>query len=405
MILPFLLMILLTAFRLPAVFVHPQFWAEDATVLFVEARLHGWHSLFIPHPAYYIVGTRLVPCAVAGLPALYAPCIYCYTALAFTLLAAWFCLRARLDYLMDRRGRIALALALVLAPQDGEAMMKLIGCQWVLMTILLILMLQTPPEKPRQAIADFLGLLLAGLTGPFVLFYAPWFLVRLQKVTGGRSWYNVLLIGTAWSLAAIQLLSIWYGPNPHPEPFSSDVKVWLRQLGFTLPSGLFFGAILPGYLGRAFYLISPLLLLLVGWALWRGESRRFWPALTLLCCGAVAYAGGLKIAAAEFAALNPFGSGGRYFYPFYVFALWVGILYAYDACQPLRKAAGVAVVMMLASSASDFTLASNHGSAFTRWPDLDWETYARRLDAGQAVEQVPILPSWTEKLPARPTPQ
>ena len=373
-------------------FVRPQFWAEDARVLFLEARQYGVHSLLLPHPAYYIVGPRLVAYLASPFPAVFAPWIYCYAALGYTLLTAWYCLRARLDYLVDRNGKIALALALVLAPQSGEVLMKLIGSQWLLMPILLILILQAPPSRPRQIFADVLGLILAGTTGPYIALFAPWFLLRLRRVTGGWSWYNVLMLALAGSLAIWQLLAIRTGAGPPvPQPLT-DPHAWMNQLGLVFPGCLFFGMTAPSAMGRAFYVLSPVLVSLALWALWRGERHRSAAALALFACGAIAYAGGLRTTANVLPYVGPFSGASRYYQPFYVFSMWVAVIYCFDRSRALRMASATALVFMLLSSASHF----QEGPL----PNLHWTNYTRRLDAGEALFQVPILPNWSVDFPA-----
>ena len=391
MVKPLVWVVVLLFSRGAVFFIRPQFYAEDAAVLFLEARSLGWHSLFTPHPAYCILGDRLVSCAATILPALYQPAAYCYGALAYTLLTAWFCLRARLDHLMDRRGKIALALAIVLVPHDGEVLMKLIGVQWILMAILLILMLQDQPATPGEAVVDFLGLGLAGLTGPYSVLYAPWFLLRLRRVTGGFSRYNLLLIGAAWFLAGVQACVMVYGGLPG-EPFTDDARQWSKELGFVFPGGLFFGESTPIYLGRAFYVISPVLLGLLAWALWRGERNRLWAALALLGCGAASYAGGLKSTGSMVLVLNAFGGGSRYFYPFYLFSMWVAVMYCFDRSERLRTAARIALAMMLLAAASNFTS--------PQWPNLHWDNFAPALDDGAKVDGVPVLPDVHVDFPA-----
>ncbi len=386
---PLLWVTLILFLRQAIFFIHPQFWAEDASVLFLQARTDGWHSLLLPHPTYYILAQRLIACLAASLPALYAPWIYCYAALVYALLAAWFCLRARLDSLVDRRGRIALALALVLVPHNGEVFMKLIGTQWILMSILLILIVQDAPATRGQAAVDFLGLLLAGLTGPFIVFYAPWFLVRLKNGAGRWSAYNLLLIGTAWGLAGLQYGTMRQGPPLGT--FTHDPHQWMRQLGFMLPGGLFFGATVPHLIGPVFWVVSPLLLALAVWALWRGERKRLWAALTLFGCSGIAYVGGLQIVASAVGSLDPFGNGARYFYPFYVCSMWVGVIFCFDASSHLRAAARAALAMMLLASASYFR---DPG-----WPNLHWATYAKAFDAGGPLYKVPVLPGWEVDFP------
>ncbi len=388
-------MAFLTFARRPDFVARPQFWAEDVIILFSQARAGGWHTLFTPYPDYYIFAQRLVACVAAPLPAVWAPAIYCYSAWAYLLLSSWFCLRARLDDLMDRRGRIALALALILVPQSGEIVVVLIGSPWTLAPILCLLILQAAPRKPGSAAMDLLGLALAGLSGPFIVLFAPWFLLRFRRVGGGFSPYNCLLVAVAWSLAAVQFCSIRQSP-PYKTAWCRDPHQWIKELGMQLPGGLFFGAHLPGYIGAGFYVIAPALLALLGWALWRMEGKRRWAALVLGGCAASVYVGAINKTQPEMVAwLDPFRGAGRYFYPVYLFAMWLGIVCFYDAASArLRAAAAAALVMMLLASASLFT--------FTPQPDLHWKHYARQLDAGAAQENVPILPTdWKMDFPAR----
>ena len=391
MIGPLLLVAVVLFLRKPSYFFHPQFWAEDATVLFLEARQYGWHSFFLLHPGYYILAPRFVACAAAHLPALFVPWIYSYAALFFTLLTAWFCLRARLDDLMDRRGRMALALALVLTPSDGEILFALIGSQWLLMPILFVLIVQAQPLRRGQAAFDFLGLLVAGLTGPYIVLFAPWFLVRLRRAAGGWSRYNLLLIAIAWVLAGIQFWQLRKAGVPSPDDFGQPIE-WLKGVGFVFPGSLFFGSA-PRYLGRAFYVIDPLLLALLGWTLWRGQVNRRWAALCLLGCGGVAYAGAVREVLPSILSLDPFIEGSRYFYPFYLSTMWTAVIYCYDASARLRTASQVALAMVLMSTASHFVVPPAD--------NLDWQAYTERLDAGKAVEGIQILPGWSVDFPAR----
>ena len=230
------------------------------------------------------------------------------------------------------------------------------------------------------------------MTGPYIVLYAPWFLVRLRGITGGCSRYNLLLIGVAWCLAGVQFWAMLHGPYPQ-DAFTLDAAQWLKELGFVLPSGLFFGASTPHYLGRVFYVITPVLLLLLGWALWRGERKRLWAALALCGCGAVAYAGGIRTHAAAVIDLDPFGGGSRYFYPFYLFCMWMAVIYCFDRSERLRGAARLALAMMLLAAASDFTSPD--------WPNLHWDQYAPSLDAGTENVSVPILPNFTVDFPAK----
>ena len=378
--------------RRPDIIVRPQFWAEDG-MLFTDAREQGWNVLFSPYPAYFIVAQRFVTCAVAHLPVLWQPVCFCYSAFALMLLTAWFCLRARLDYLMDFRGRVAMAFAVVLVPHSGEVFLVLINTQWTLAPILLILIIQEHTRRFGEAVIDFLGLLIAGMTGPFIVLYAPWFLLRFRRVTGGFSAYNIALVAVAWTLVLAQILMMRTGPLP-PCQYSSEVHKWLKTMAFWLPGGLFFGESVPLYLGRMFWLITPALLGLLGWALWRTERKRFWAALALCGAAAATYLGGFSSASpADVDSLSTFDFGGRYFYPTYVFFIWMGIIFYHDVSSRLRLAAKIALVMIFFAGASHFTIAPLE--------NYHWANFARKVDAGESQKDVPFPPGWTMDIPAR----
>ena len=373
--------------------VHPQFWGEDSNVLFLQARMDGWRTLFRPYPAYFIFAQRLVACLAANLPVLWNPACFCYGGLGLMLLTAWYCLRARLDYLMDFRGRIALALALPLTPQSGEIWIVLIGSQWTLAAVLMILVLQDQTRRLGEAAIDLLGLLLAGLTGPFIVLFAPWFLLRFRRVTGGFSPYNIVFVAAAWSLVLGQILMMRTGPLP-PGHYSPDPQEWIKELGYWLPGGLFFGESVPDYIINLFWIISPALLASLVWALWQTERKRFWAALALCGAGAAVYLGGISTTSPTMAEdLVPFGGGGRYFYLVYLFAIWMGIIFYFDSFRPLHITARIALAMIALASASRFT--------FPPQENLHWEVYARKVDAGESLPAVPVLPDWTIPVPAR----
>ena len=49
--------------RMPDAFSHPQFWAEDGTIFFLDAHSGGWRALLDPYSGYL----HLIPRAVAWL--------------------------------------------------------------------------------------------------------------------------------------------------------------------------------------------------------------------------------------------------------------------------------------------------------------------------------------------------
>ncbi len=54
-----LVLLVIAGLRRPAVWMSAQFWAEDASVFFVQADVLGWKALTIPHADYHHLLMRL----------------------------------------------------------------------------------------------------------------------------------------------------------------------------------------------------------------------------------------------------------------------------------------------------------------------------------------------------------
>ena len=383
--------------RRPDQWARPQFWAEDAVVLFNQAWHDGVASLFRPHPAYFVFYQRAAAWLASLFPAAWTPGLYAAATLAATLGAAAFILRARLRG-VGERGKALLALALVAVPHGGEVFGTLINTQWLLAPTLWVLILQEPARARREATVDFAVLAVAGLTGPFIVLFAPWFLLRWRG-GGWRRGYDFWLVAAAMVLAAVQAGSIaWHGPVARTA-LATEAGRWLKALGFQLPAGLFFGASVPHYLGGAFFVLTPLLLAAGAWSLARAERERAVAAVVVLGGGLTVYASGIYQTGGPRPDLySPFGAVMRYFYLFYVAAAWAAVFLWHDRRSPaVRRAAGISLLAMALASASAWT-----APALTRF---DWGKYARQMDAGEPVVVAPVNPpGWTVEVRARRRP-
>ena len=150
--------------RRPGALGRPQFWAEDAVVLFSQARADGlWATLFRPYPGYLIVGERLVAWGASFGPAAWAPGLYAWATLAAHLGVGFLLMRPRLRAV---GGGPMLALMTALVPHNGEIFLRLLSLFWLAAPVVWMLILQDAPRTRGQALGDVALLVVAGLTGP-----------------------------------------------------------------------------------------------------------------------------------------------------------------------------------------------------------------------------------------------
>ena len=161
-------------FRRPDMLLNPQFWEEDGAIFFRQNYESGFNALFIPYAKYIHLIPRLVAYVASFFPVALAPAIYAYATLAMTLGIGAKLMSSRLE--LPYKPLLVVAIALV--PTGGEVILNLTNIHWYSALLLTALVLQKPPTTRGQMTSDFILLGLAGLTGPFIIAFAPLFLLR-----------------------------------------------------------------------------------------------------------------------------------------------------------------------------------------------------------------------------------
>src|SRR3954469_5115510 len=77
-------------------FSHPQFWAEDGPVFFLEADLSGWRSVLHPYSGYLHLIPRLVAMLCRALGSLWIPAAYNVLSAPLAVFAGGFIFSPRL---------------------------------------------------------------------------------------------------------------------------------------------------------------------------------------------------------------------------------------------------------------------------------------------------------------------
>lgn len=371
--------------RKPGVFARPQFWAEDGSIFYYQAVLDRASAVFEPYNGYLHLVMRLTAALAAAGDPLYAPTVFLAVSFLLTLAVAAACFSPRVDLPC----RPLLALSLVLVPHTGEVFANLTNLQWILALGLLLLLLAEDARTPWQWGADLGGVVLLGLTGPFVVLWLPlfwWRFLRRRTCAAGT------LAGIAAALAGVQVTSLFTHPWPQA-PGTSPWIDWLRVPSQRLAGSLFMPASLAEH--------TPLVVMAgVGLACFGGM---FWLAARapgrreqrwmMLAAAALIVAGVLYKFRGELGQIRAIGNGDRYFYLPKVVLLW-SLVCELPTAGARRWINGALLAVSLLASVTSFRAPD--------YVDYHWSEYAARIRTGKPVT-IPINPpGWSVSFPPRP---
>ncbi len=161
--------------RRPDQFFHPQFQAEDGGIFFMQARESGALAIPRTYNGYH----HLLPRLTAALtdfvaPPRWAPHVYALASVLALLVVVGMASSPRIRL----PGKQLVALAPLLIPHNGWTYLHLTDVQFVLAWGLILLVIAEPPARMGERIFDVVYLVVAGMTGPFILFFLPLFVAR-----------------------------------------------------------------------------------------------------------------------------------------------------------------------------------------------------------------------------------
>ncbi len=360
---------ILLAFRRSDQLQNPQFWAEDGSVFFLQAKTLGLEALFTPAAGYFHTALRLVAWFANSVEIALAPAVYVAAAFAFTLYVA-----AR-----TQSSRFPLpasplyALAVVLIPDSYEVLLNLTNVQWILAAGLILVLIAREPKTFRGRAHDLAAVLLLGLTGPFVMVLAPLFVWRAFD---RRSRFSVILASGA-SLCAMTQLVAFARDTAAIVPAQVSVELLFSVPGVRVAGSLFTGGELDGEIARLVTSLAGVALLAaIGFlALRKGPARleRIWLGLAFVGLCIVSLYRCRELLPQL---LNP-GLGGRYFFPLQLLAIWLLITLAHAAKPWARRAGGA---LLLGALAINFDRLKEPPLI-----DFDWQYYAAQIRNGEEV--------------------
>ena len=370
--------------RRPEALVLPQFWSEDSVIFWAEQAAHG-HWLGAQPFAGYL---HLVPRLAAGLAkawgdAALAPAIFGGVAWVMILWAVARVASRRVAMPWPYAG----ALAVVLVPAMDELLVNVTNAQWFGAVLLLAVALSEDAPEKRGVVGDVAALIVAGLSGPFVVLFLP---VFGWAVWRRRSRQSVVVALGAGLVAGAQLATMLANRQATA---LGDARWWelVSIVGYRT-GGEWLG-IAPRILGDGVVgVVWPIgLALFVGWlAMWAwlplrwGTAKSIDVRLPLLWAGLVILVGAFPRYAANPGALATGIWVQRYAHVAALATGWL-LLGNFGRDLPWRRTLLAALVMLifLGTRWSDFRLHA--------WPDFGWAEQVRAVAPGETA-RIPVNP-------------
>lgn len=377
--------LLILFLRRPESFIHPQLFAEDGGVFYLDASRDPWGSVAVPYAGYLHLAGRLVAAICSPLDPVLVPVAY-FTASVASVAALALALFSR---------RVGLcrpslfALSIVLVPHSGEVFDNLTNMHWITSLGLIVLLLARDPETAAQWAFDLAYAGVTSLSGVFSILLAPLFAARAASRWTAASIATACLVAAG---AAVQAGEILHHPLPSAPSDTTPLlamatyghRVWM---GLLAPAALADGATVraraaAGALGLAF-------LAALGLGGGAVRTRRILAAASLLVVAAAIF----KFRG-DIADLSVERNGDRYFFVPKVCMMWI-LLLGPRRPPALRWLCGALLAAVLLNTGLNFR--------FERWKDFRWPYWVERMAEGNRVE-VPLNPEGYTFTYERPRP-
>ncbi len=367
---------------------NPQLWAEDGTVFFTQQYEHGAGSIFTAYAGYLHIVPRLIAVfadsffSYANIPA-----VYNYACLFITIIVIAHCFSPRLQLPF----KPFLALSIVLVPHSlNEVFLNITNIQWILCLLLVLTLLKDPPDinygnHTLQVLSDFSIIIIAGLTGPFLIFMFPFFAWKFYKM---KKTHGHILLVTAFCIVLIQLIQIVPNTRSIQENSIFNLELYLSIIGRQLFGGLFLGralkysnGILTGICALAYF----------GFLLYLSykkspEDKRLLNIVIMVLSISAAILGAVIINHNFSPLIMEISSGCRYFYVPYVMIAWSLIF-----CINQR---GIWKNIFVISSLLLILYSSVTVGIRTKMTDYNWK-YHSSLIGTKDIINIPINPTWS----------
>jgi len=170
--------IFLIRLRAPDVFTHPQMWAEDASLYWLQQYKYGYIMIIKPYAGHLQLLPRLAAQFASFFPYGWAPAVFGMWSVVVT---AWAAATISTALCPPWLG-LALGATLLLPPHpNGEVFGNITNLQWLTAPAMAVIA-GTPPLSGRLGpINQVCFTVVAALSGPFAIFLVPIFGWRFRQ--------------------------------------------------------------------------------------------------------------------------------------------------------------------------------------------------------------------------------
>ena len=191
----FLFFAALLVTRRPDCILLPQFWAEEGQQFFVDAwHRSAWINLTSYSLGYFYLSIRLVSQIAVLVPLQYGPLVFVLSALVIQASVPTFVVSSRCAvWLGPFPIRLAAALLYCGMPDSFEEHCIALTSRIHLVVLAALIIVSAPPRAFPGKLLDISTLILAGLSGPFVLLLAPvamWWHWRVRSSANASQLFN-----------------------------------------------------------------------------------------------------------------------------------------------------------------------------------------------------------------------
>lgn len=231
--------------RRPDILYHPQLWAEDGAMWLAEAYNRGLYSLLFPQNGYFQTISKVTLYVALFFGLSKAALIANIIAISIRCFLMMFILSSRLSFIHILY-RIAAVIYFIFMPNLTEGYVNITNVQWYLSLYLFTIIFAKDANNFIWKLHDFVILIIAGLSGPFVIFLLPCLFIKrvveqggLMKAIKGINVFDIILM----LCFIIQLLTIILTVDPNTRssaPLGASFSLFVKIISVRIVLGTFF---------------------------------------------------------------------------------------------------------------------------------------------------------------------
>jgi hypothetical protein len=383
--------------RRPDAIFNAQFFGEDGSIWYPEAYMGGWfHAFWHSRDGYFQTAPRLAAAIALLVPFRFAPLLENLLAIAIQVLPVTMLLSERCREWGSIWLRATMSLLYIALPNSAEVNASMEEAQWHLALMACLLVLASVPVTRTGRVLNICVLVVAGLSGPFVVILLPvaavfyWF----RRGNWRAVQLSIVFLCAVIQLSALIRISSSGRPRMH---LGATPELFIRILSRDIYLGAIFGSnALPG--AAPFFLLAAGVLgsALIVWCIWRGSLE--WKLFVIFC--ALLFAAALRypmVPAPQWQILDLTPSIRYWFLPTVGFA-WVIAWAAFKGARGRARWFPVLLLVLM-------SIGIVRDWKYTPFIDYHFRQYARwfRVAPPGTVVIIPINPGgWKMQLIKQP---